>query len=248
MFRKEKLVSAAMECLGSLYVLLAVSLCVTVGFLPLVLLMMVSGDTAVPLTLAVSWLCSPAIGAAFAVFRDHPAVARWRSETAECRDVPDWMAAPYVRDDAGSAVFMPFVHAWRRLCRRMWAVTAVFAMLWLAVALRLGMGAEVLLGALTMPTTVVVLVLSVPAYAMAVNLMVEYPRAKIRAVLRNATVLCVRRFGLAIPTLAVLAAYAMGAMVQPMLVVPLCTGLVLFVCRADAHWQCRPLAEALARE
>ena len=98
-------------------------------------------------------------------------------------------------------------------------------------------------GALMLPAAMVAGVLAVPAYAASLALVVEYPRATLRAVLRNGVVLSVRRGLASVPTLLVAVAYAAMAVRAPWLVVPLGTGVVVLVAWSDAHWQTLPLLE-----
>lgn len=246
---KERIVALAMRAMQTIYVMLAVSLCVCMGFLPLEVLALCTHDVrAYPAFLAVAVLCSPALAAPFAVCRDHPALqVRARAAHTGAR-TPAWFARPYVAADRDAAVFLPFLRAWRSLWRRACLVSAVYALAAGVVMCDVQWCSGTPMGALMLPVAMVAGVLAVPAYAASLALVVEYPRATLRAVLRNGVVLSVRRGLASVPTLLVAAAYTAMAVRAPWLVVPLGTGVVAMVAWSDAHWQTLPLLEQCRAE
>ena len=237
------------------YLLLAMSLLTMLGCLPLVLaLVLVPGaGGAYPLFLFAGALSAPGVAASFAMFRDHPVFLTSSRRSAmealaKATGLPDWIAAPYVSPDVSVAVFRPYFAAYRRVAPRALAVGLTFGAIEFLALYDAQLLMQVAWGQLLVPAMAVVAVISVEAEFIALNLVVEFPKAKWRSLLRNGYLLSVRRFVMLVVNVACLGVYAWGLVHSPILVGVLATGVLAFVLWAGVRWQSRPLALAMARE
>lgn len=162
--------------------------------------------------------------------------------------LPDWIAAPYVSPDVSVAVFRPYLAAYRRVAPRALAVGLTFGVIEFLALYDAQLLMQVAWGQLLVPAMAVVAVISVEAELIALNLVVEFPKAKWRSLLRNGYLLSVRRFIMLVVNVACLGVYAWGLAHSPILVGVLATGVLAFVLWAGVRWQSRPLALAMARE
>ncbi|MBW3080276.1 hypothetical protein [Bifidobacterium saguinibicoloris] len=237
------------------YLLLAMSVLTLIGCLPLVLAFVFApGLRFYPLVLAAAALSAPGVAASFAMFRDHPVFLTASRRDAlnalaeSGGDLPDWIAAPYVPSDVSVAVFRPYFAAYRRVGLRALAVGVTFGVAEFLALYDAQLLMQVAWGQLFVPLLFVVAVISVEAALVALGLVVEFPKAKWRSLLRNGYLCGVRRFVMLVINACVLAVYAWGAMRSPILVAVLATGVVAFVLWAGVRWQFRALALAMARE
>ena len=231
-----------------------------------------------PLFLAAAALCAPGIAASFAIFRDHPvfqtssrsdalsALADAASDvdskaggdansdagnnavSAADSGLPDWIASAYVRSDVSVAVFRPYVRAYVRLFWRALIVGVTFGVIEFVALYDAQLLMQVGWGQLLVPMLLVVAVVSAEAELLALNLVVEFPKARWGALLRNGYLFSVRRVLMLVVNLACLGVYTWGLTRSPILVATLATGVLIFVVWAGVRWQSQPLALAMARE
>jgi uncharacterized membrane protein YesL len=247
--------SAFLTVANVVYLMLAMSVLTLIGCLPLVLaLICVPDPSCYPILLAAAALSSPGIAAAFAVFRDHPVfmtAARRDARNALAEsgdDLPDWIAPDYVPSDTSVAVFMPYARAYRRVAPRALAVGLTFCAIVFLALYNAQLLTQASWGQVLVPVMFVVAALSVEAELVALNLVVEFPKARWLPLIRNGYMLCVRRFAMMLVNVACLAVYAWGVMSSPILVAVLATGVAVFVLWAGVRWQSQPLALAMARQ
>lgn len=165
-----------------------------------------------------------------------------------CPWLPDWIAAPYVPSDVSVAVFRPYFVAYRRVALRALAVGFTFSLIEFLALYDAQLLIQVTWGQFLVPAMFVLAVISVEAELVALNLVVEFPKAKWRSLLRNGYLCGVRRFVMLIVNIACLGVYVWGLTRSPILVGVLATGVLAFVLWAGVRWQSRPLALAMARE
>ncbi|PST46320.1 hypothetical protein CPA40_06245 [Bifidobacterium callitrichos] len=241
------------------YLLLAMSLLTLLGCLPLVLALVLvpvlapDAGASYPLFLFAGALSAPGVAASFAMFRDHPVFLTSSRRSAmealaKATGLPDWIAAPYVSPDVSVAVFRPYFAAYRRVAPRALAVGLTFGVIEFLALYDAQLLMQVAWGQLLVPAMVVVAVIGVEAELIALNLVVEFPKAKWRSLLRNGYLLSVRRFVMLVVNVACLGVYAWGLAHSPILVGVFATGVLAFVLWAGVRWQSRPLALAMARE
>lgn len=249
-----------------IYIVFAIGICMLVGMVPLLVCLVLGFD-------AVGWvdvlLCAvfsaPAISAAAAMYRDHPAlnlgnVARsWSQGVAEDKDsdhdrgehergptFPDWIARPYVGPDDDTKVFRAFAAAYAKLFVRSLTAAAIygvveFFLLWDAQLLSGGQYAALILPICVIGSTVVV-----NALLSTLVLAVEFPRAKLLARLRNGLVLCAAGWWWTLLDCAVLALYLWGVTYQPVFVTMLGTGLFGYFVLSNVRRQAAPLFRRMA--
>lgn len=258
---------AYLPIVNAIYVLLASSLCALEGCLPLALVwFLVPSFDYYPLFCVAAALSTPGLAALFAVFRDHPAlrpehsiIRHWLPDTrsnraddplaeAQFTPVPDWIASPYVSDDATVAIFRPFACAWRRLALRALSLGAPAAAAIFILLYDIQLLLQVPWGAYLIPLCAVLALLVALSLLVSLMLAVEFPKARWRSLVRNGVLLCVKRLPLALVNLAVCASYVWALSVSPVLVAVLATGLVCYLIYAGARWQMLPMGVALARE
>lgn len=165
-----------------------------------------------------------------------------------CPWLPDWIAAPYVPSDVSVAVFRPYLAAYRRVAARSLAVGMTFGVIEFLALYDAQLLIQVSWGRLFVPAMVVVAAISVEAELVALNLVVEFPKAKWRSLMRNGYLMGVRRFLMLVVNVACLGVYGWGLGRSPILVGLLATGVLVFVLWAGVRWQSQPLALAMARE
>lgn len=237
------------------YLLLAMSVLTLIGCLPLVLaVILVPGLSSYPLLLAAVALSAPGIAASFAIFRDHPVFMTSAHQDALSTladagaELPDWIAAEYVPSDTYVAVFGPYFRAYRRVGLRALMVGATFSIIEFLALYNAQLLMQVTWGQLLVPVLFVIAGLSVEAELVALNLVVEFPKAKWFSMIRNGYLLGVRRFLMLVVNVACLVVYVWGLTASPILVSVLATGVLVFVLWASVRWQSQPLALAMARE
>lgn len=237
------------------YLLLAMSVLTLIGCLPLVLaVIFVPGLSFYPLLLAAVALSAPGIAASFAIFRDHPVFMTSAHKDAlnaladAEAELPDWIADEYVPSDTSVAVFRPYCRAYRRVGLRALAVGVTFAVIEFLALYNAQLLMQVAWGQLLVPVMFVIAGLSVEAELVALNLVVEFPKAKWLSTIRNGYLFSVRRFLMLVVNIACLAVYIWGFTASPILVAVLATGVLAFVLWASVRWQSQPLALAMARE
>lgn len=203
-----------------------------------------------------AWTAStPGVVAAFAAFRDAH-VMRF-GEPRDTRDARarqaagvDAIARPYWSEAEDTRIVRPYFRAYVRLFRRtlmasasFGAIVAILLIAWLA-SLRL------------LPTVgegVAAVVLAVTGYTVLANvvslaLIVELPRARTTAVLKNGFLLVARRPWPAALTLLILGVYGYAFLHWPFLVLIFGTSLVLFFAYHAADAIVRPVRELIIAE
>ncbi|RSX53567.1 hypothetical protein D2E25_0890 [Bifidobacterium goeldii] len=237
------------------YLVLAMSLLTLAGCLPLVLAVIFAPSTAFyPLWIAAAALSAPGVAASFAIFRDHPvfmpAARRDALNVIESSGaaLPDWIAATYVPSDVSVAVFRPYGRAYRRLFRRALTVGAIMCTVEFALLYDAQLLMQVAWGQLLVPMLLVLAAYNPFAMMMVLHIAVEFPQARLRALLRNGWMMTIRRPYMLLVNVAVAVVYAWGLTISPILVAVLATGVAAFVVWAGLRWQSQPLALAMARE
>lgn len=162
--------------------------------------------------------------------------------------LPDWIASAYVRSDVSVAVFRPYARAYVRLFWRALIVGVTFGVIEFVALYDAQLLMQVSWGQLLVPMLLVVAVISVEAELLTLNLVVEFPKARWSALLRNGYLFSVRRVLMLVVNLACLGVYTWGLTRSPILVATLATGVLIFVVWAGVRWQSQPLALAMARE
>ncbi|MBT1173771.1 hypothetical protein JS528_10565 [Bifidobacterium sp. MA2] len=165
-----------------------------------------------------------------------------------CPWLPDWIAAPYVPSDVSVAVFRPWAAAYRRVAPHALAVGLTFSLIEFLALYDAQLLMQVAWGQLLVPALLAFAVISVEAELVALNLVVEFPKAKWRSLLRNGYLCGVRRFVMLVVNAVCLGVYVWGLAHSPILVGVLATGVLAFVLWAGVRWQSQPLALAMARE
>jgi uncharacterized membrane protein YesL len=237
------------------YVLLAVSLLTLAGCMPLILtLLFVSGTLLYPIALLGVVLSVPAIAAAFAMFRSHriflSSVRRKALSAFEGhgRELPAWIAPPYVHQDADAAIIRPYLRSYRRLFVPALAIALVCASIEFLIALDARLLLQLRWGVLLLPLFVFLAVLIVESGLVALALRVEFPKATWKALVRNACVIPIRRFLPTVGNVLFMVAYMWSAHQLPVLSLVLGTGPLLLVLWAGVRWQIQPLALKMAEE
>lgn len=249
--RKQRLVNGAMTCAHAVYVLLMLSLCTLVGALPawvaVGVVCGVSGAVPVAMLICVlgAWLAFPALVAACTVCLDHPLL---RVPGGRDDGERPWLAQSVVRADEDIAVLKPFARAYARVWRRALRVGAVFTGIATFGVWNLQILTQLRVGALLLPCVCMVLAIAVPALAIACVLTARYQKARVFAVVRNGFIFAVRAWVWSLLTLTVIGTYVLALLRMPLLALVLGTGLLVFVCTANATWQTRALHKALLDE
>ena len=243
---------------NSIAVVLGAGCCSLLGMLPLVAVLIFLRDPQYfPTYLLAAVLSAPGLASLFAVYRDHPGLS---STTAQARrqvvasmmerghPLPDWIAKPYVDSGTVYGFFRAYWRAYKILALRSWAAWLPLGLIAFALIYDLQIASQLSWGQILFLPIVVCLLLLLQAGLVALVLLVEYPRARIRKVLVNGLLLSVRRWYMLVLSLAVLAGYAWGLMRSPILVALLATGLIWYLVWAAVRWQADPFFRQMARE
>ena len=243
---------------NSIAVVLGAGCCSLLGMLPLVAALIFLRDPQYfPTYLLAAVLSAPGLASLFAVYRDHPGLS---STTAQARrqvvasmmerghPLPDWIAKPYVDSGTVYGFFRAYWRAYKVLALRSWAAWLPLGLIAFALIYDLQIASQLSWGQILFLPIVVCLLLLLQAGLVALVLLVEYPRARIRKVLVNGLLLSVRRWYMLVLSLAVLAGYAWGLMRSPILVALLATGLIWYLVWAAVRWQADPFFRQMARE
>lgn len=246
-----------MGLVNSIYVLIMSGWCVLVGALPLTLVLLLIHDLQYwPTFVVAAALSAPGIAALFAVFRDHPALfARNAAVRASIIDdnaddpafPPDWIAEAYVPVDTMVMVIRPYFRAYAKVFARSLLMgltfgAAIFLLLYdVQIMLQLGR-----VGAALVPVLLVMVVLLVQSLLLSLVLVVEYPKARYLSLIKGSVLLCVRRFWVTILTAVLLFAYWWGVAENPLMVVVLFTGLIVYIVWASVRWQAQVMMKQMA--
>lgn len=243
---------------NSIAVILGLGCCALIGMLPLVLVtVFMEGLDYYPAFLMASVLSAPGLAALFAIFRDQPGLAssstRVRIRVAESmahegKELPDWIAPPYVDSSATSGFFTYYFKAYVHLALRSWLTWLPLGCIAFAFLYDLQIASRVSWGGFLRPPILVCLILLVQTALISLVLLVEYPKARIRRILLNALLLSVRRFYMLILALLVLVGYFWGLLKSPILVALLGTGPIWYLIWASARWQAHPFFLQMAKE
>ena len=202
-------------------------------------------------------LSAPGFAALFAIFRDQPTLnsrdAELRIKLAEDYAAdpnfpPDWIAAPYVPSDRSVAIVKPFFRAYARNFLRSLAVGFSFALLAFAFGYDIQITQQFSWGAVLMPVLLVCIVLFLQAYFVGLVIVVEYPKAKWFSIMKSSVLLSIRRWWALLIAIAVMVGFVWGVMWNPILVLFLGTGLIMFIEYSTARWQAQILFAQMARE
>lgn len=203
-----------------------------------------------------AWTAStPGVVAAFAAFRDahlmrfgEPRATR-DARTQQAAGI-DAIARPYWSEAEDTRILRPYLRAYMRLLRRTLRASASFGAV-IAMLLIACLASLRLLP--TVGETVAAAVLAVTAYMVLANvvslaLIVELPRARTTAVLKNGLLLAARRPWPAALSLLVLGVYGYALLQWPFLVLIFGTSLVLFFAYHAADTIICPVRELIIAE
>ncbi|MBT1166041.1 hypothetical protein JS539_04485 [Bifidobacterium simiarum] len=244
---------------NSIFVLLAVGWCSLIGMLPLVAVIGFVHDlTAYPLLLAAFALSAPGIAAMFAVFRDQPTLFSrnaairakvYQDHAADPDFPPDWIAAPYVNPNHDASVIRPYFRAYAKVFVRSLAMGVTFGVLAFCALYNMQIFSRLSFGLYVTPTLAVCVVLLAEAFLISLLLVVEYPKAKYMATLRNALMLSVKRFYMIVISGIVLVAFGYAIVTWgPILFLLLGTGVVGYMLWSSVRWQADVLFTMMANE
>lgn len=254
---------------NTIVVALQASICLIVGMSPLVLALFTINDFGYwPVLLLAAAASTPAIAAIFAVFRDQPVlmtphsatrIGIWNSRGSSRKDehvhgenagsaLPDWIAAPYICPDTSVFIFGAFCRAYGRLFVRSMAVGLLiwgveFCLLYdifVVSKWEWGMALNMALG--------VCAAMVLQALLVSLILVVEYPKARFFAVVRNGILLSVRRIPVMLIMVVAIVGYAWALSMWMIPVLVFATGLVAYIVWATARWQATLLFERMAKE
>lgn len=213
----------------------------------------------VPVMVAVgvaAWVTSgPGVAAAFAAYRDAPSMRF--GESSQARDVRlgrvagiAAIAAPFWSEAEDTRVIRPYFRAYAWLFRRAITVCATFG----AVTGVLLVGAVVVLrahapGGAALPAALVAIAAySVLAQVVALAMVVEFPRARLSALVRNSLTLSARAWRASVLGLLLLGVYGFGLLQWPFLMLIFGTSLVLFFVYHAAEAIIRPVRDLIIVE
>lgn len=243
---------------NSVYLMLMAGWLTLVGALPLTICFLARLPVNYyPTYAAAIALSAPGFAALFAIFRDQPT---FNSRDAELRIKladdyakdpnfpPDWIAEPYVRSDRSVAIVKPFFKAYARNFLRSLAIGATVGVLVFAFGYDIQLSQQFSWGAVLMPVLLVCIVLFLQAYFVGLVIVVEYPKAKYLSVLKSALLLSIRRWVALLIAIVVMVGFVWGVMWNPILVLFLGTGLIMYIEYSAARWQAQILFSQMARE
>lgn len=197
------------------YVALMTNLLLVVGCAPLVAGLLVTDPTrSWPLLALAAPLCTPGLCATFTVLAEYSA---HRSTT----------------------VIATFGRSWRASWRRATALGALAtaALVVLGVDIRAAWGRPV--GALAIPVLAVLILLTAATFLLAVVVVAERPRVRLREALRASLYLAVRHWYLTAASLAVLAVLEMLLTTRPAVALGLAAAPLLYVVWANSRFSLR---------
>ncbi len=188
---------------------------------------------AIAATGTLCWILSgPAIAAAFAIYRDSPAMRSFEGESARGQ----WLARPsttgaiagnYWHDNEDARILRPFFRTYRALLRRSFVVSASFGgfsgALVVAALAAMSLGYSSVAVFLFASATYVVL-----AEFVALDLVVEFPRAHYLAIFRHSLFLLARRWQFSALELGLIVIFIYLVTQWPWLTFLAASGLVLF--------------------
>ena len=226
---------------------------IAVSCLPLVVALVAPADplSSFPVVLFGAFLSSPGIAATFAAFRDMPAFEIGPEALRDGFSTSS-VSAPAHWEEGDTAVFRPFLRAWRSLAVRSLAVAA----LPLGLALVLGvdgvwaanrvddlgtMGG----GVAAMLAVLVVFCLSV--WLIALVFVTELRGGTWHVVVRAAAACAARKWYLSLFSVVVLSVLVGGLMLQPILVLVLAASLAFYLMWANARWSALPVLRSTAK-
>lgn len=203
---------------------------------------------------AAAWVASaPGVAAAFAASRDSQSLRSVESAQARRRRIrrtegTDAIAAPYWQEAEDTRVIRPYFRTYIRLFRRSLAVSVLMG----GTAGALAVAALALMAA-GAPLPVAVTLFALAAYALlahvvALDLVVEFPRARTLALTRQSLFLLARSWPLAALELLILAGYAYALVSWPWVVLLLAQGLVLFFLHGCVQAIATPVRDLMIRE
>ena len=258
---------AFMGIVNAIVTVLLSGICCLITSLPLVLVMLVVNDVSYwPLYFAAAVLSSPSVAALYAIFRDHPALLSQDSRVRMKRMLdaasasaegdgdgrpafpPDWLAAPYVRQDASVAMFRPYFAAYAKLWTRSFAQGLTFGLIAFALLYNSLLVSQFSWGIYVVIPFAVCGVFLLAASSIAMVLVVEYPKAKYLSVLKNSVLLSVRRVYILLIALVALVAYGYGLFRWTMLMGVLGTGVLWYLIWGASRWQAQVLFSRMAAE
>ena len=240
----------------AVYVMLALSVCVLAGCVPL----LVACFLPLPLVETYPWMCvalalsAPGIAAAFAIYRDHPVLrpshfdgvkSGTEKALSSCEEsVPEWVAASYVEEGSGVAVFRPFFAAYRKLWKRSLVLGVMAGALLFVLSYDARLLAQVRWGIYVMVLACAIGVIALIALMVSLELVVEFPKAKFSALLRNGLLLAVFKLPITLGIAMVMGGYMWGVAHYPLPILMLMTGLVGYLIWVGVRSQSKELRKA----
>jgi uncharacterized membrane protein YesL len=203
-----------------------------------------------------AWTISvPGLAAAFAAYRDAPAMRF--GETDSARDIRlartkhvAAIADPYWSDAEDMRIVRPYLRNYARLFRRSITVAITFGVI-IGAAVAAALGTVRLPGPLGI--AVPALLFAFAAYALlaqmvALSMIVEFPRARHAAIVRNGFALSARGWRPSALGLTILVVYGYGLLHWPFLMLIFGTALVYFFLYHVAETIIRPVRELMIHE
>jgi uncharacterized membrane protein YesL len=240
----------------AVYVMLALSVCVLAGCAPLLVVCFLP----FPVAETYPWLCvalalsAPGVGAAFAIYRDHPVLrpshfvgvetGAEKESSSSGQGVPEWVAAPYVEESSGVAVFRPFFAAYAKLWKRSLPLGSAFGALLFVLTYDARLLMQVRWGIYVMVLACAIDVIALIALMVSLELAVEFPKAKFSALLRNGLLLAVFKLPITLGIAGVVGGYMWGVAHYPLPILVLMTGLVGYLIWVGARSQSKELRRA----
>ncbi|MBP2436368.1 DUF624 domain-containing protein [Microbacterium amylolyticum] len=203
------------------YLVLGINIALAVSCLPLIVLLVTTDPSlSWPLMAPAAAVCAPALGAAFGVFREH--------------------------SDGERSVFRPFLRTYRAVFWRALAVGAITSAVVTVAAVDVFVLVPTGVGALVAPLLVVLALLALVTGATALVGIAEAPAARLSVALRAALLLAVRRWPLAIGTLAVIGVQAIIFVQAPAIAIGVTAGAVWYVVWSGGRYTLQPALVAAA--
>lgn len=200
-------------------------------------------------------LSAPGLAAAFAAFRDCPSLRsslRDRGKSSFSTPAAVFsgaIARSYWGPDEDSLkVFAPFWRAYRQVAKRAALVSVPLALFSVATVMYMELLQQVSWAVYVLPTLAVLLLLAVGTWLPILVMVVEFPQAKIAALVRNGLYLALRRWYLTILNLVTLVALAAALMLEPIIVAVFALGPVFYFIWANARWSVLPMVELIEDE
>ncbi|MDN3310862.1 ferredoxin-NADPH reductase [Microbacterium oryzae] len=207
--------SAYATLFGVVHLALGVNLALAVLALPLIVLLVTTDPSlSWPLLAVAAALAGPGVAAAFGTFRAHA--------------------------DGESAVLSVFLRSLRTMWRRALALSALVVAVLVVALVDVFVLVPTGAGAIAAPLLIVVAVLALAAGMVGMVALAEDPRARLRDVVRVATVLAVRRWPLTIASFAVIAVQIAVITAAPALGIGLTAAACLYVVWAGGRHTLQP--------